>query len=174
MSRTIYTDQPSTGKPIPIRVAKLAPGDNEVYEAPNFNIPVREEEGETLLIQNIERQLVPGESLFIMPLNISNNTTATAEVSVKIIPEQIGTGNPPDEIIFASKIFVPASETIQIPINGLSLLRSGDRNSVSGDKLVVGVEGGNANTAELSLYTLASEAEAGTHAPEIELNVNEL
>jgi hypothetical protein len=168
---TIYTDQPSTGKPVPIRVSKLEPGDNVVYEAPNFNIPIREEEGEVLLVQGIERQLVPGEALFIMPLNIANNSGALggAEVYVHIEPEVISGGALPPRVVFASQVFIPPLETVQIPINGLSLLRSGDVDSTSGDKLVVGVAGENAADTNLALYTLASEAEAGTHAPEIEL-----
>jgi hypothetical protein len=155
---TIRTDQPSTGKPAAVRLSTLSDaGRTTLYECPNYSIPVREDEG--IIVEDadgLERQIVDGEALFITPLNVTNNATAPGDIRL-IIVSQDG-----EEFIYINWISVPAGETVQLPVQGLSLLRQ--NNPPVGDTLQVEVSAG----SDLSVYAMVSEAEAGTHAPDTE------
>jgi hypothetical protein len=168
--RSIKTDQPSTGRPVAIRKLTLEQGANALYQVPNFDIPQREEDSESAFVDanNVERQLVPGEGLFIMPLNIAN-TSVDQEAIVQLFVETEQVGEElPLKIPFTSQLTIPLQETVQIPINGLSLLRSEKLTSRSGDMLVLNVVAPDDIGESLSVYTIVSEAEAGTHAPDFE------
>lgn len=166
--RRIITDQASTGRPIAIRNEQLKTGENTLVEAPDFSIPVREEQG--LIIEDTsgrERQIVPGEILIISPLFVTNQNLSTTYWVQIIIRPEFGL-----DIPWSSQINIPANETISIPLQGTSLLKTNldssgvqiTGGSLNGDRLIIVTQTGSV----LSCYCTATESEMGTHAPDSE------
>jgi hypothetical protein len=139
-----------------------------LVEATDFSIPIREEIG--MIVD--DRQIVPGEILLISPLFVTNHGGASAWVQLVIKTEQ-GGGLAEQTVEWSSKITIPANETVSIPVQGTSLLKSNLRNdgttlpapgSVEGDRLVILAE----RNAFFDCYCTGSESEMGTHAPDSE------
>lgn len=164
MADPIVTDQPSTGKPIPIRLALLddsAP--NILYEANNFAIPPRDDIDDpdvpTVTVNGIVRQVVPGELLFVTPLRVTNLTSAAGTIRLSITDEN------GDTFYVTHAVSVPGDDTVDLPINGTSLLKVNA--GPLGERLIAEVSAG----SQFGVYAMGSEAEAGSHAPDTEESV---
>jgi hypothetical protein len=168
---TIKTDSPSTGKSISIftnNISKDASNATVIWEANDFLVPLREE-GEGIIIiesEGEERQLVDGEALFITPLSISNSGDVGHYLWVLV--QNNGT-----EYEYVSRVYIPGGDTVQIGINGFSLIKNTpDREeNALGPQLKVYARRAddlnNENNVEifLTLVTTITEQEAGSHAP---------
>jgi hypothetical protein len=171
MSETIKTDSPSTGKTIPLSVKNISTSEESptvFFEATDFAVPLRDDENTPgVIIENYEgedRQIVDGEALFITPLTISNNLDTAAYITV-----WIDSGAGLDLYKYVSKVYIPGQETVQIGINGFSLVKNNPnrRKDAPGPRmLLVGENAENVNQSiDLTAIAVVSEAEAGSHAP---------
>ena len=116
---------PSTGKTLSISVNDVSTSFTTIAEAPDFsvpdaagNFPVRDPADST-------RTIKPGEIFFLTPMSVTNKSANTAWLEVQLNTEN----NTP---INLGKIFVPAGDTVFVPIQGRSLLKR-DANTSNGD-----------------------------------------
>jgi hypothetical protein len=158
---TIVTDQPSTGKPVTIRSALLSDaGPVVLWEANDFAVPPIDDTDNPAVptrdIDGITRQIVPGETLFVTPLTVSNLTSASGTIRLSIKDESGGS------YYLTHAIVVPGNDTVELPIQGKSLVKV---NAGSlGEQLIAEVSAG----AQFSVYAQGSEAQAGSHAYDTE------
>ena len=171
MSETIKTDSPSTGKTIPVFVTDISVDEENptiFFEANDFAVPLRDDENTPgVIIENYDgedRQIVDGEALFITPLTVSNGDESAAYVSVWI-DDAIN----PDLYQYVSNVYIPGKETVQIGLNGFSLVKNNPERSrnAPGPKLLLTAlrEDNSGGAVLLTAVAVISEAEAGTHAP---------
>jgi len=159
----IFTDDPASGAPRRVAFDKLTPGvETTLYECPDFSTPVTDDEDSDSIVTDpdtgFERQIVPGEALFVTPLNVSNNSAAPSKIRLWLQLEN-GTKLP-----YVNWVSVPANETIQIGINGLSLLKLGGPTSSLGDQLIAETEA----NSDLAVFAMLNEQVAPSHAPDTE------
>ena len=173
MSETIITDSPSTGKTIPIFKDNISASQNPgtiIYEARDFLVPLREEgEGVNVIetTEGEERQLVDGEAMFITPITISNAIDVAHYVWLTVVY-----GGTSYE--YVSSVFIPGKDTAQIGINGFSLVKNSpaDRGiDAPGPMLSIygrredDLDNQNNQPLALTVVTVVSEQENGSHAP---------
>jgi len=168
---TIKTDSPSTGKTVSLFVNNITKDNLNatiVWEANDFLVPLREEGDGVIIIESDgeERQLVDGEALFITPLSVSNNSDIPHYIWVLV--QNNGT-----EYEYVSKVYIPGGDTVQIGINGFSLIKNTPNRAEDalGPQLKVYARRyddlNNDNNVDifLTLVTTITEQEAGSHAP---------
>jgi hypothetical protein len=123
--------QPSTGKPINIRLESVGINWTTIAEAPDFSVP--DPSGATYVNRDTDpsRGIAAGEVFFLTPLVAKNKTGSNATISVRFLPENTVATN--DAI---GDILVPAGQSVAIPIQGRSLVKR-FANSTNGDRLQV-------------------------------------
>jgi hypothetical protein len=157
----ISTDQPSSGKPLVLAVTGFVPlTATTIAEAPDFSIPSTFATGITADPANADRELRPGEVYLESPLIATNSTSTTRWVEVQIVTQ----GASGDTIVIAPQVPVPANSAIQIPVQGLRLLKT-DFTATNGGRLQVRAE----NASAIKIYGSAVELEAATHQPNTEV-----
>jgi hypothetical protein len=171
MSETIKTDSPSTGKTIPVFLRDISIEEENptiFFEANDFAVPLRDDENTPgVIVENYDgedRQIVDGEALFITPLTVSNGDDTAAYVSVWI-DDAVN----PDLYKYVSNVYIPGQETVQIGVNGFSLVKNNPERArnAPGPKMLLTAENADVKGGAVNLTAVAviSEAEAGTHAP---------
>lgn len=161
----ILTDQPSSGKPVLVFIpASTNSGFVDttwitIAEAPDFSIPVVDEDTAELDPADSSRELRPGEVFFESPLGVTNQDTETRWVELRVVLQ--GAGG--QEIAISPQIPVPANETVYLPIQGLRLLKT-DFAAAAGGRLQIRSEVDDA----LQIFGSAVELEASQHAPDSE------
>lgn len=155
---TIKTDQPSTGKPVKIALQSLAAGWNEVVEANNFSIPLRDEVES--VIDTDGRQIVSGELFFSTPLLVTNLSDASRTVRCAVQDSDGLTLT-----YLTGDVLVPVNETVFLPIQGQSVFHPAALGVTVGDKLLVWSDA----TAAIHVYGSATESEQASHAPNTDL-----
>lgn len=165
----IYTDQPSTGKPVQIY---RPPANNngfltvnwlDLAEARDFSVPSAGDDGTTPDPDNADRDLRPGEIFFETPLAVLNYTTTACWFQLRLI-QQGGNDTPGlQEILLCPEITVPPNDTIFFPIQGFRLLKT-NFSSQRGDRLQARAQ----FDASLKVLGSAIELEALDHAPDTE------
>jgi hypothetical protein len=130
---------PSTGKTLSIRLGNVATNFVTVSEAPDFsvpdaagNFPVRDPLDST-------RTIKPGEVFFLTPMSATNKSNTTSWIETQLYTES-------NVSINFGKVFVPAGDTVYIPLQGRSLLKR-DANTSSGD--IIQVRAQSANTFDI-------------------------
>jgi hypothetical protein len=157
----ILTDQPSSGKPLALAVAGFVPTTaTTIAEAPDFSVPSTGITGITVDPTNADRELRAGEVYLESPLIATNSTSTTRWVEVSIVMQ----GATGDTIVIAPQTPVPANAAIQIPVQGLRLLKT-DFTATNGGRLQVRAEVASA----IRVYGSAVELEALTHQPNTEV-----
>lgn len=112
---TIITSQAPDAKPIAISL-ELTDEWATIIEVPNFEVPEQSFGGGNII--------VPGVAEIISPLLVSNITTTTSSVSVRIFRSEIGVNG--THFLIANEIMIPTKDVIAIPLNGQFIL-TGDR-----------------------------------------------
>lgn len=123
--------QPSTGKPVSVRVEDLGTNWIILSEAPDFSVP--DPSGSQYASRDpldSSRGIAAGEIFFLTPLVAKNNTASTQWIELRFRPEG-GSNN--DSF---GRITVPAGESVAIPIQGRSLIKR-DAVSANGDIIYV-------------------------------------
>lgn len=162
----ISTDQPSSGKPIQLRLPTSVNGGflddtfTILAEAPDFTVPSTGDTGVTLDPLDPSRELRPGEVFFETPLYACNSDNDPATVILAIIPQDES-----DEVPLMT-VVVPSNETVLIPIQGLRLIKT-DFDAADGDRLVARVES-SLDTDQITLHGSAAELMMADHAPDTE------
>lgn len=161
----ILTDQPSSGKPILLYIPAATNSGfvdtawTTVVEAPDFSIPVVDEDTAELDPLDSSRELRPGEIFFESPLGVTNQDTVTRWVELQVVLQ----GASGQEIPISPQVPVPPNETVYLPIQGLRLLKT-DFAVADGGRLQIRGEVDDA----LKVYGSAVELEASQHAPDSE------
>lgn len=130
MGIRITCRQPSTGKPINVRVEDLGTNWVKIAEAPDFSVPDPSGSQYTNRDDDTSRGIAAGEVFFLTPLIAKNNTASTQWIEVRFRAES-GSNN--DAF---GRTTVPAGESVAIPLQGRSLVKR-DANSANGDSLFV-------------------------------------
>lgn len=166
MSR-IYTDEPSTGKNI-IIAAKNVPTDwTTISEAPDFSVPLGGSDTVTLDPLDPERELRAGEVFIGAPILVTNRSfDLSLWIEFRIILEtamEFPLASDPFVISVSPRVPISFAESIQIPLQGLVLLKS-DVSLDYGGRLQVRASAPNL----IDLYGSASESAYADHAPNTE------
>ena len=157
----ILTDQPSSGKPLALAVASyVSTTFFTIAEAPDFSIPSTGLDGVVVDPDNADRELRPGEVYLESPLVATNLSATTRWVEVQIVTQ----GTLGSAIPIAPQVPVPGYSAIQIPVQGLRLLKT-DYDARYGGRLQVRAEVSNA----IKIYGSAVELEAQAHQPNTEV-----
>lgn len=146
--------QPSTGKPISIQYVGVGTDWINIAEAPDFSVP--DPSGATYTSRDPldgTRGIAAGEVFFLTPLVAKNITAGTDWIEVRFRPEG-GTANNDS----FGRIYVPAGESVAIPLQGRSLIKRGATNT-NGD--IVYVRAG--NTASFHVWASANEQASAEH-----------
>lgn len=145
----IFTDLPSSGKPIQITLVDAPNEWVTVLEATDFSVPGDE-----------AREVVPGQLYIVAPLIVSNKIGIPGTVQAKIVKENN------TEVIVFPELPVPGNDALLIPINGQTLLKSSSESN-HGDRLqiLVSAEG------SFDIFGNAVESEMPTHAPDTESEI---
>lgn len=146
--------QPSTGKPINVRYEDLGIDWVNIVEAPDFSVPDPSGSGypNRRDPSDPSRGIAPGEIFFLTPLIAKNNTAKTDWIEVRYKPE-----NSANNDAFG-RIYVPAGESVAIPLQGRSLTKR-DLNAANGD--IIYVRAG--NTACFHVWASANEQASAEH-----------
>lgn len=147
---TITTDAPGVAVPKDIAVV-LTTANTDLVEAPNFNVPNPDPEGET------DRVVVPGQIQFRTPVIVYNVSNQNVTVDMVFITESN------TEIYVAKQYIIPANDALILPVQGQSLLRSAS--STIGGRLRARAQANNA----LHVKCMAVEFQADQHAPNTEI-----
>lgn len=166
MSR-IITDEPSTGKNIILFAKNISTDWVTLCEAPDFSVPLGGNDPQYEDPQDSERELSPGEIFIGAPILVTNKDIAlSCWVEFRVVKET-DTENPTEDDIsvvsVTPKVSVSYSESIQIPLQGLVLIKS-DVNLTYGGRLQVRAE----RVETLDVYGAASESAYADHAPDTE------
>lgn len=146
--------QPSTGKPISIQYIGVGTDWINIAEAPDFSVP--DPSGSTYTSRDpsdTSRGIAAGEVFFLTPLVAKNVTAGTDWIEVRFRPEG-GTAN---NDAFG-RIYVPAGESVAIPLQGRSLVKRVATNT-NGD--IVYIRAG--NTASFHVWASANEQASAEH-----------
>jgi hypothetical protein len=165
----IYTDQPSSGKPIQLvrppglNNGFLTTGWSDIAEAKDFSLPDTGGDGVTPDPDNNDRELRPGEVFFETPLAVVNYVDVPRWFELRLI-QQGGNETPGlQEILIAQRISVPPKEALFFPIQGFRLFKT-SFTSTRGDRL----QGRAEADASLKFWGSAVELELANHAPDTE------
>jgi hypothetical protein len=125
---------PSSEEPVSIRIASLGTAWNTVAEAPDYSVP--ETTNNTELYPNRDpdeptlRAIRAGEIFLLTPLKVRNNSASVSTaVEARILDEN-------GAAFLMERIEVPPNESVQILVQGLSLLKRVPANT-NGDRLQV-------------------------------------
>lgn len=161
--------QPSTGKPINIQNNSVGTGWTIIAEAPDFSLP--DPSRSTYLWRDPadatgSRGIAAGELFFLTPLVAKNITAGTDWIEVRFRPEN-GTAN---NDAFG-RIYVPAGESVAIPLQGRSLVKRNiitagigsnpDTYTFSANGDILYVRAG--NTASFHVWASANEQASAEH-----------
>lgn len=116
---------PSTGKPIRISYANVTTSFVNISEAPDFSVPDATKNFLPRDPSDDSRAIKPGEIFFLTPLSASNKGANTAWIELILTTES-------NTVIEFGKVYVPANDTVFIPIQGRSLFKR-DANTANGD-----------------------------------------
>ena len=146
--------QPSTGKPISVSNTTIGTDWINIAEAPDFSVPDPSGSGYTSRDpSNTTRGIAAGELFFLTPLVAKNVTAGTDWIEVRFRPE----GGVANNDAFG-RIYVPAGESVAIPIQGRSLVKR-DYLSANGD--IIYVRAG--NTTSFHVWSSANEQASAEH-----------
>lgn len=154
MGIRITCRQPSTGKPVNLRIEDLGTDYTIIAEAPDFSVP--DPSGSQYTSRDpgdASRGIAAGEIFFLTPLVAKNNTAITDWIEVRFRPEGSTSNN--DSF---GRISVPAGESVAIPLQGKSLVKR-DATSANGD--IIYVRAG--NTASFHVWISANEQASAEH-----------
>jgi hypothetical protein len=131
--RRIYTDQPSSGLSYPIRIKQSAADANTwitLCQAPDFSVPLEDDQYSVIDPEDSTRAIVPGEILIMTPLIITNHATNAATFSMRIVEE----GNGTEEVMLTPDegLTVLPGKSIQFPLQGQSLIKA-NRTAMGGE-----------------------------------------
>lgn len=147
--------QPSTGKPISVSNTTIGTDWINIAEAPDFSVPDPSRSGypNSRDSTDISRGIAAGELFFLTPLVAKNITAGTDWIEVRFRAEG-GTAN---NDAFG-RIYVPAGESVAIPIQGRSLVKR-DYLSANGD--IIYIRAG--NTTSFHVWASANEQASAEH-----------
>jgi hypothetical protein len=146
--------QPSTGKPISVSNTTIGTDWINIAEAPDFSVPDPSGSGYTSRDpSNTTRGIAAGELFFLTPLVAKNVTAGTDWIEVRFRPE----GGVANNDAFG-RIYVPAGESVAIPLQGRSLVK---RNYLSTNGDIIYVRAG--NTASFHVWASANEQASAEH-----------
>jgi hypothetical protein len=147
--------QPSTGKPISVSNTTIGTDWINIAEAPDFSVPDPSRSGypNSRDSTDISRGIAAGELFFLTPLVAKNITAGTDWIEVRFRREG-GTAN---NDAFG-RIYVPAGESVAIPIQGRSLVKR-DYLSANGD--IIYIRAG--NTTSFHVWASANEQASAEH-----------
>lgn len=163
----ILTDEPSTGKNITLAAKNLGTDWTTLCEAPDFSVPASGNDVGITDPADDERELVPGEIFIGAPILCTNkDPDLPFWVEFRVVLET-DTPTPTDTdsavLSVTPKVILSAAESIQIPLQGLVLLKT-DTGKSYGGRLQARAELGD----RIDLYGAASEAAYADHAPDTE------
>jgi hypothetical protein len=147
--------QPSTGKPISVSNTTIGTDWINIAEAPDFSVPDPSRSGypNSRDSSDISRGIAAGELFFLTPLVAKNITAGTDWIEVRFRPE----GGVANNDAFG-RIYVPAGESVAIPIQGRSLVK---RNYLSANGDIVYIRAG--NTTSFHVWASANEQASAEH-----------
>ena len=146
--------QPSTGKPVSVSNTTIGTDWINIAEAPDFSVPDPSGSGYTSRDpSNTTRGIAAGELFFLTPLVAKNVTAGTDWIEVRFRPE----GGVANNDAFG-RIYVPAGESVAIPLQGRSLVK---RNYLSTNGDIIYVRAG--NTASFHVWASANEQASAEH-----------
>jgi hypothetical protein len=161
----INTDQPSSGKPLLLYIPSSSNSGfvnttwQTLAEAPDFSIPVVDENTAVLDPADNSRELRPGEIFIESPLGVTNVTATSQWVELQMLLQGVSG----QAIPLTSQVIVPAKETVYLPVQGLRLLKT-DFDTTAGGRLQIRGEVNNA----FKVMGSAVELEAAQHDPDSE------
>jgi hypothetical protein len=120
---------PSTGRPTPVYLNNTPTAWTTIAEAPDFSVPDSSNQFPARDPLDATRAIRPGEVVLLTPLTVYNKDTFTRRISVGILRS---TG----VFIQMHRVSVPALDSVQLPIQMMSLLKR-DADSANGDRLQV-------------------------------------
>ena len=124
----IKTDQPSTGKSIILSKRNVPITWYTLYETAHYSIPLTGETPRYADESDADRELLPGEAFISSPLLVTNKDSShTVSVDVRIINECSVLDVPDDSeyaITIVKNLRIGKNESVQVPIQGMSLLKS--------------------------------------------------
>lgn len=147
---TLPTDQPSSGRTIRGHLVDVPTTWTTILEAQDFSIPSIDSSQEA-------REVIPGEIFIGTPLAVTNKFSTTRTFSVRIDGEATTAGAGP-KYNFIVDMDIPGKETVFIPVQGHSLLKT-TAAMAHGDRLQV--KAGFASTFDVTVT--ATETAAGFH-----------
>ena len=146
--------QPSTGKPISVSNTTIGTDWINIAEAPDFSVPDPSGSGYTSRDpSNTTRGIAAGELFFLTPLVAKNVTAGTDWIEVRFRPE----GGVANNDAFG-RIYVPAGESVAIPLQGRSLVK---RVATSANGDIIYVRAG--NTTSFHVWASANEQASAEH-----------
>ena len=107
---------PASAKPIWIERVNLGTAWVTVAEAPDFSIPDSQNQYPDRDPLDATRAIRPGEVFFLTPVKARNKTANTSWIEARIVRETGAT-------LLLERITVPANDSVQIIVQGLSLLK---------------------------------------------------
>lgn len=122
--------QPSTGKPINVHYENLGTSWTTIAEAPDFSVPDPSGSQYPDRDTDTSRGIAAGEVFFLTPLLVKNKTASTRYIEVRFVAEDGSTNDA------MGRIYVPAGESVAIPLQGRSLVKR-IAASANGDRLQV-------------------------------------
>lgn len=165
----IYTDQPSSGRPIQVQRDQFQTNGffttdwSDIAEARDFSVPDTGEDGVTLDPDNPDRELRPGEFYFETPLGIVSYVDVPCWFEIRLI-QQGGNMIPGlQEMIIAPKITIPPREVVFFPLQGFRLFKT-NFDAAYGDRL----QGKAEFETAIKVWGSAVELEYAAHAPDTE------
>ena len=145
--------EPSTGKPLLIAVQNVTSGGwLTIADAPDFSVPDEAEEFAARDPLDAMRVIRFGEISFLTPLTVSNRSTDPKWIDVRLLTEGGAT------VFCPGRVTIPPGDTVQIPVQGRSLLKRTPAGS-NGDRLQVQAE----SAATLDLWAAAEEKLSSEH-----------
>lgn len=147
--------QPSTGKPISVSNNSVGIDWINIAEAPDFSVPdpSRSGYGNRRDPSDDTRGIAAGEIFFLTPLVAKNVTAGTDWIELRFREEGGGANN--DAF---GRVYVPAGESVAIPIQGRSLIKR-NVSTTTGETLYVRA----GNTASFHVWASANEQASAEH-----------
>jgi hypothetical protein len=159
--KRIYTDNPSSGKPI--RIVEIDIPANEwvtLAEPPDFSVP-EEDEGLPSDPADDNRSLLPGKLFIQAGIVVTNKTSNVQTFSMRLLLE--GDESSENAVLLISDQFIPPNEPAIVALRGQELFKSSVDSEV-GDRLQIRVNTANA----FDVFGTVIESPLPEHAPDTE------
>lgn len=159
--RRITCKTPSPASPLSVVYNTMPAAWVTLAEAPDFSVPDAAGKFPERDPLDSARAIRPGEVFFTAPLMVRNPRVAAITVTLRVVKESDEIAAAPDPAFIATimgPITVPPGETVQLPIQGRSLLRR-DPSKDNGDILQVYLSAG----GDIGMWLTAQERLAADH-----------